>query len=100
MSMLLHCLGPPWMDLSDCDVILAICREEDSSDEGQRRSKHAKTEPSRGAEDQPAKAASTDPILDADAPAKAAADAAAADALAEGVLGLEVVEAEAAELFR
>ena len=79
------------------------CREDDSSDGGQKRSKHARKEtPHRrgGAEDQQTAVASVDPILKADAQAKAAAEAAAADALAEGVLGLEVVEAEAAELFR
>ena len=79
------------------------CREDDSSDGEQRRSKHPKKEPPNrrgGEEHQPVKVASIDPILEADAQAKAAIEAAAADALAEGVLGLEVVEAEAAELFR
>ena len=80
-----------------------LCREDDSNDGGQRRSKHAKKKPPHrrgGAEDQPVEVASGDPVLEADAQANAATDAAAADALAEGVLGLEVVEAEAAELFR
>lgn len=88
-----------------CHTLMSfwLCREDDSSDGGQRRSKHAKKElphRRRAAEDQPAELASTDPILEADEQAKAATDAAAADALAEGVLDLEVVEAEAAELFR